>query len=77
MAQSRRNKLGKQLLGFALDGFYYFEDDQIEDALEEALDKYETLPNWRKCVRVWIWSHEHLRRKICDIAQEIYGKISP
>lgn len=74
MAQSRRNKLGKQLLGFALDGFYYFDDDQIEDALEEGLDKYESFPNWRKRVRVWIWSHDHLRRKICDIAEGMWNR---
>ena len=71
--RKRFNKLGKQLLVQALDGFYYFEDDEVENALDQALIKFSGMPDWRKRTRIWLWSHQHLRYKICKAGQDVYG----
>jgi hypothetical protein len=69
----RRNKLGKKLLVHALDGFYAFEDDEIEDAIEFAINKFKGRIDWRKQTRLWLWSKEHLRNKICQVAWDMFG----
>lgn len=67
------NKLGKKILAQALDGFYYFEDDEVEDLLDKALIRFEKRPDWRKAVRSYLWSHEKIRHKICDAGVYVYG----
>lgn len=64
-------KYGRKLLGYALDGFYYFDDDEIEDKIDQAELKF--LSKGRPAVRNYIWSHEHIRAKICQVAFDIYG----
>ena len=73
------NKCGKRLLVHALDGFYYFEDDKVEDLLDKALLKFQNKINWRKLVRSYLWSFQDIRFKICQAgfdmwADNEYGK---
>lgn len=67
------NKYGKKILGFALDGYYYFEDDEVEDALDKALLKFEHRTDWRKATRSYLWSFPKIRNKICEVGYKIYG----
>lgn len=67
------NKLGKKILAQALDGDYYFEDDEVEAMLDKALLRFEKRPDWRKAVRSYLWSYEKIRRKICDAGVYVYG----
>jgi hypothetical protein len=71
--KKRFNKDGRKLLGFALDDFYFFDDDEIEDAIDRALIRFDGQIDWRKQVRIWLWSHQHLRIKICKVAEAMYG----
>lgn len=68
------NKYGKALLVHALDGFYAFEDDQIEDALENAILKFKGRDDWRKQVRIYLWSFEKIRYKICKTGYDMWGE---
>lgn len=58
-------------MGLALDGFYYFEDDTIEDFIEKAMAKFEGVH--QPPIRKFIWSNEAIRNKICAVAVGIYG----
>ena len=73
--KSKFSKDGKKLLGFALDGFYYFPDDQIEELLDKALIKFQGRVDWKKQTRVYLFSFAPIRQKICELAKEIYGDI--
>lgn len=64
-------KNGKKILGFALDGLYYFEDDEIENLIDLAEIKLAI--KGRAAIRSWIFSHERIRNKICEIGSDIYG----
>ena len=67
------NKCGKKIFAFALDGFYYFEDDTVEDLLDKALQKFEKQPDWRKMTRAYVWSFQDIRNKICKVGYSIYA----
>lgn len=67
------NKYGKKILGHALDGFYAFEDDEVEDMLDKALLKFEGRIDWRKATRAYLFSFEKIRNKICQAGYSIYG----
>ena len=43
--RSKRNRLARRLLSFALDELYCFEDDAIEDALDKAILKFNDETN--------------------------------
>ena len=66
-------KFGKKILGFALDGYYYFEDDEIEDKIDQAEIRFGKLG--RAAIRNFIWSHDKIRAKICQVGLDIYGKV--
>lgn len=65
-------KFGKKILGFALDGFYYFDDDEIEDKIDQAEIRFGKLG--RAAIRNFIWSHDKIRAKICQVGLDIYGR---
>lgn len=74
MAQSKSNKLGKLLLAAALENFYAFNSDEIENKLNEALLRFENKsPDWRKKVRGYLWSFPKIRNAICQEALSIWG----
>jgi len=68
-----RNKLGKKLFTYALDGFFFFEDDKIEDLLDKTLIKFQGQPDWRKKTRAYLWSFQEIRDRICDIGYAMLG----
>lgn len=70
-AKRNRMKYGKKILGLALDGFYYFEDDAIEDRIDRAEQKFAGRN--RSVIRAWIMSAEEIREKICQVGSDIYG----
>lgn len=67
------NKLGKKLLGMALDNFYAFKSDAVEDKLDLALIKFSGRAKWRSNVRSYLWSFPAIRAEICKEACYIYG----
>jgi len=72
--QTRRNKLGKKLLGLALDFYFTFDDDEVEDMLEIAINRFrDGRPDWRAAVRGYLWSFPAIRDKICDTAVKMWG----
>jgi hypothetical protein len=64
------NKRGKQLFNLALDGFFYFEDDKIEELLDKTLLKFGDQPDWRKASKSYIWGFQDIRNRICQVAAE-------
>ncbi len=75
MAQSARKKAGKKLLTAALDEFYVFDDDEIENELDAAIIRFKVKDkrcDWRKCVRAHIWGKPVLREKVCTIAEAMF-----
>lgn len=68
-----RNKKGKKLFTTALDGFYYFTNDSIEDLLDKALIKFQGFPDWRKKTRAYLWSFDKIRGLICDEAEKMFN----
>lgn len=64
-------KFGKKLLGYALDNFYFFDNDEIENIIDRMELKYKR--RGRVAVRSSIWSHENIRAKICQIATKMYS----
>jgi hypothetical protein len=72
--KSRRAKLGKKLIQLALDEFYCFDDDEVEDELDVAINRFKgKRVDWRSAVRAYIFSKEHLRNRVCDIAVGMFG----
>jgi hypothetical protein len=73
--QSFANKCGKKLLGLALDDYYFFDSDEVENAIDQALDKFKNKRrDWRKAVRSHLWSKPAIRDAICDMGVKIFGK---
>lgn len=68
----RKQGLAKKLITRALDGFYYFEDDSIEDFIDKMELQFWTHPNRRKMVRGALMGHVAIFNKIADIAESIY-----
>lgn len=71
MAKSKLSRAGRKLITFALNGFYAFDDDEIEDKIDEALIRFKS--KGRKAVRAYIWSFPAIRNKICDIANKMFN----
>lgn len=67
------NRLGKQLLIRALDNFYAFKSDEVEDALDKALLKFQGRIDWRKSIRIYLWSFPKLRNQICKEGFNVLG----
>lgn len=70
---SQHNKAGKKLFGYAIEGFYYFENDQIEELLDKVLIKFDGRPDWRKATRAFLWSFPKIRQQICDLGYQMFG----
>lgn len=66
------NTCGKKLLTQALDGFYAFEDDEIENLLDKALIRFAGRIDFRKQTRIYLWSMPKIRAKICQTAYEMW-----
>lgn len=64
-------KCGRRLLTAALNGFYVFEDDEIEDKIDKADLRFAK--SGRTAVRSHIWSHEKIRAKICAQGYYMFG----
>jgi hypothetical protein len=72
--QSWKNKAGKKLLTYALDLFFCFESDEIEDELEYAINKFKGAGyrDWRKRVRAYLWSKPAIKDAICERAVQMF-----
>jgi hypothetical protein len=70
---SARSKAGKKLLAHALDEFYCFENDEIENELDVALLKFKGQRRWRMLVRSYLWSKPTLREKIVATACKMFN----
>jgi hypothetical protein len=67
--RTKKNRLARKLLSYALDELYCFEDDEIENELDIAILKFKGKhEDWRKQVRAYIFSKQALREKIAAIA---------
>lgn len=73
--QSSRNKAGKKLLAAALDEFYVFESDEIEDELDKAILKFQGQARWRKRVRAYLWGKPKIKEAICSLGNYIYNGV--
>ena len=72
-ARQQFSAYGKTLIGHAFDEMYYFEDDEVEEAIDKALLKFQNDPEWRNKTKSYLWSNEKLRNKICQVAFEMYA----
>lgn len=70
--RSRKNRLARRLLAYALDELYVFEDDDIENELDIAILKFRHLPDWRVHVRGYMFSKQSIRERIGAIAQAMF-----
>ena len=66
--RSKTSQLGNKLLNFALDGLYYFEDDQVEDCIDKFLIKFQNDSDWEKLIKSSLWGIPEVKKKICDAA---------
>jgi hypothetical protein len=73
MAQSQRNLLGKKLLENAVSGYYAFQNEELELALDKALLQFEGQEDWYKKLRAHLWAISKIRNAICDEAMKVYG----
>lgn len=69
----------KRLIQDALSGFYFFQDDEIENHIEKVLDRYgfynfEYPENTRSRIRAEIMSKPEIRNKIGKIAAHMFGE---
>ena len=74
-ARKKRLGLGKKLLGQAINGFYYFEDDAIEDFIDK-MDLRFTEAGYSKkraMLAAAVLSHDNFREKVCDVAAYVFG----
>lgn len=61
------NKKCRVLLDYALDCFYVFEDDQIEDKIDLAQQRFPKRK--RLFVKNWILSDSKIREKILNLVE--------
>ena len=69
-------KYGRKLLCSALQGYYFFEDDSVENKIVQAQKKYNNTsetPETNGVVRDWVMSHPEIRDKICKVGYEMYS----
>lgn len=67
-----RERLGTRLMTLALDGYYYFEDDEVEDFINKMELRFVNNPFPRRALRAVIWSTPHIWNKIADLAQYMW-----
>jgi hypothetical protein len=75
MAKKRstpQNKAGKKLLNHAINEFFFFEEDWIEDELDAAFLKFAGKRRWRISVRSHLWNKPKVRNAIIDIACKMF-----
>jgi hypothetical protein len=76
-ARKKRLAYGKRLLAQALNGFYYFDDDAIEDFIDK-MDLRFTEAGYSKkraMLAAAVLSHDVFREKICDVAAYVFGEV--
>jgi hypothetical protein len=66
------NKICRKLVHSALDNFYVFEDDEIENRIEQCLIRFEGRVGFSFIG--WILSDQKIRNKVLEIALKIYGE---
>ena len=71
--RTKKNKLARKLLSYALDEFYVFDDLEIENELDIAIEKFRGRIDWRSQVRAYIFSKQLLREKIGALAMTMFG----
>jgi hypothetical protein len=75
MARSKRNKATRKLIAYALDEFYFFLDDEIEDEIDYAITRFKEQDkrvDWKQTVRSYLCSKPAVREKIADIAEKMF-----
>jgi hypothetical protein len=70
--RTKKTILARKLLSYALDELYCFADDDIESALDVAIIKFRSRPDWRTDVRAQIFSNEAMRNKIGSLAMGMF-----
>lgn len=78
MSKRKKTSLAKKLIQYALSGFYFFEDDEIENLIEKLSIKYKSYnfqyPNdSRSKIRAELMSNLTIRQKITDIARNMFS----
>ena len=71
--RTKKNKLARKLLSYALDEFYVFDDLEIENELDIAIEKFRGRIDWRSQVQAYIFSKQLLREKIGALAMTMFG----
>ncbi len=64
-----------QLIHKALEGFYAFENDEVENYLDQSLLKFNGEKNWFKKTRMRLWSNDSIRSAIIIEALRVHGQI--
>jgi hypothetical protein len=69
-----RKDCAYRLMNFAIEGFYYFDDDEIEEILNAGMLKYQNLSEPNNLIRNYVFSRPKIYEKICLIAMYIFVK---
>jgi hypothetical protein len=76
-AARKRLGLGKKLLGQALNGFYYFEDDDVENFIDKMDLRFaKNIAKRRALMFSSVLGNDKIREKVCDAAAYVFGDAS-
>ncbi len=75
-AARKRLGLGKRLLGQALNGFYYFEDDDVENFIDKMDLRFAKSRSKRRALIVSsVLGNDKIREKVCAEAAYVFGDV--
>ncbi len=73
-ARKTRLAYGKRILAQALNGFYYFDDDEVENFIDKMDLQFTGRP--RHMITGAVLGNQKVREKICDVGVYIFGDAS-
>ena len=66
-------KFAKKLIGFALTGFYYFDDDAVEEFIDRLDLKFQGRVDRHKLIRGALMSNPKLYPIVADVACKMWA----
>jgi len=75
LARKKRLAYGKRILAQALNGFYYFDDDEVENFIDKMDLKFGTNRRSRRMITGAVLGNQKVRDKICDVGTYIFGEV--
>jgi len=70
-----RLKLAKKLIGCALNGYYYFDDDTVEAFIDKLDLKFQKRSDCNQIIKSSLISHPKLYPIVADAAWNMWGQL--